>query len=730
MTLDEYLAEIAAITAGREAPPRPMTTLDTLRYITPGPPAQDRPSLLELLKTNPYGMGSFPPQTGQGDIRSAPSNWLADAVAGEARDPIRARLAEGVRGVGQAAGQAQDWASDPDNQQMMAEGAVGLGLGMAAPYATLLPRAVVGGGAMLYGMTNASKPLEGNPSTTADMNEIIRKFEQDGSPELSSAKAKLDQAQSDLRAADSNAQSLTGAFTTPQPGTRRPSQQMLDESRNAAADARRRVATAQAAHDAELSRVRDGSKERARAVMTARAGAAEDRDRILRDAPKPFHTQYNALRQEVPVLPDAAMLPLAAGAGMVAASKALPVASSWMTRALAGRIAGTTPVTPQAAARVTEMAAKNAGNPQVFSGKDAAIGAVGGVTLGALPTTFNGLNQTPQNPERTAADVYAAGLLDVDPRKSRAMEQAGVIPRQNPYYTPLEPTLESLGLYGSKMAMGALEGAAGGKAAGYLMESMKPRFSGPLARVNEFSDDVAADTIRGRQAQAYAGQDVADTVPRPPQYQPSYRPAQPGPTTPGAGSTGPSVPPGVGGAGPSQGSQQLGGTSVGGTTSTSVFGPHQANQAPVPSYASYDRTVYGKTTDNFIENELDSVVGKLPASSRLMYLEDIASDQRWASELAQRYQAAGLPPVDPVKLVERARGTLDEMIKAERMLSAGAGFKRSVSQPALRDPVMQALTGQGHTLAVPLAVGGGAAALNPMMFTSDPRPMNALGDHY
>ncbi len=621
--------------------------------------------------------------------------------------------------------------SMPQQQQVM-ESAVQLGAGMAAPYALALPRAAIAAGALGYGMTTASKPVNTSPSDTADLNEVIRSLEAQGSPELTSRKGALDranQARVDAeRALTAMQQRQSGKLAD---GEKRPSQQSLDAARAAATKARTDFDAAQAAHDAELQRVRDTSKERAGSVMTARASAAIERDRIRKDAPQTFAKRYEDARREFPILPDAAMLPFAAGAGAVAAKQALPVASSWMNRSLAGSIASKLPVTPEAAARVTDIAAKNAANPSLVKLGDAATGAIAGGTFGLLPTTYNGLTQTPQNPDRVAADAYSATLLDIDPRKPRAEQLAKAYPERNPNYTPLEPTMDSVFNYGSKAVMGLLEGAAGGKTAGILTEALKPTFKGPLAKVNEFSDDVVAQIIRARQAKAYGEQDVTGTVPRPPQYQANPTKAHNGRSASGEQAQQQHT----GGESGSQGAQGANGSQKSGSEPGAADRPSDYAQRfrsnepwfhnhPLPdipprnyfddpqvfppyNFPQNPNALIGneaKVTTDYVRRAIQDLASRGP-KAKWAGLEPILTSQKRqeevAAEINRNLAAAGLKQLPLQELVWRIRGTAKEFAK----LSGQRDGRYSDI-----DRTMASVTGKRNTLAVPLAVGASAAA--------------------
>lgn len=406
------------------------------------------------------------------------------------------------------------------------QGAVGLGAGMllgpAASAYMALPRAAQFGLPFAYGMTNAAKDATPGPST-ADRQELIRQLEHQGSPEMEAARAALAAAEAEVQKSVQGAQSLTQMHTNPQQGERRPSQEMLNTARAAQAAALERRNAALKAFNAELARVREVSSQRADAVMTARGEGQAERERILADAPKPFHKVYEGVRQEVPLLPDSAMLPFAAGAGAVAAKQVFPIASSWIARAGAQRVANAGPMTAEKAATLNTIANRSAGNPRIMDMGDVATGAASGFTFGALPLAYNGLNQSPMNPEHVAASLYASKLLDIDPSKARAVQQADAIPAGNPLYEQARDPKSILFALG----MGALEGGAGGKLAGLVTESMKPRFSNIRNLTEPFSDDVAAEAIRMRQAAAYANQSVRGSVPKPAPYQPQLPPGLP-----------------------------------------------------------------------------------------------------------------------------------------------------------------------------------------------------------
>jgi len=85
--------------------------------------------------------------------------------------------------------------------------------------------------------------------------------------------------------------------------------------------------------------------------------------------------------------------------------------------------------------------------------------------------------------------------------------------------------------------------------------------------------------------------------------------------------------------------------------------------------------------------------------------------QRLAEAAQARHALQGLPQADPASVLQRARGTTDELRALDEVLrSTGRG---SVTAPAARGPVLNASTGRDHTLAIPAAATG-AGALGAM----------------
>lgn len=415
--------------------------------------------------------------------------------------------------------------------------ALGPAAGPIAAGVSRLPTLAKLGLPLLYGMTTGARDAE--PAGNADLQELRNQLEQQGSPRIQELQAALATARQRQASVDAEAGKA-------KPGSQARS---ADAARRAVAD---EVSRLQTALDAETERTRGTAMDRANAVMMARSEGEAERKRILDAAPKTFNQSYEDLRKDVPVLPGAGWLPAVAGAGLVGATKLLPVLASRRAYGQANELVKMGGAENVAAAG--RLADANARNVKILSPTDAGVGAVGGVAAAALPVASDRLTQPSYNPERLAADAYLASLLEIDPKREAAAARAESIPKDNPAVSD-----SSVGNYAVKGVIGAMEGAGAGKVAGILAESMKPRFSAAMAARDAYSDQSAAELLRMKGAEKYGKQAVA--VPKPPVYQPTGgpppggQPPNPPPVPPGANpgaGGGPSIsdPPAIGGGGP------------------------------------------------------------------------------------------------------------------------------------------------------------------------------------
>lgn len=81
--------------------------------------------------------------------------------------------------------------------------------------------------------------------------------------------------------------------------------------------------------------------------------------------------------------------------------------------------------------------------------------------------------------------------------------------------------------------------------------------------------------------------------------------------------------------------------------------------------------------------------------------------EHMAADLERRYAAKGFPSVDPRELRDRASGTNRAMHELTDVLG---GTNSQITNPRLRQSVINAISGKPYTLAVPAAAGLGAAA--------------------
>lgn len=532
------------------------------------------------------------------------------------------------------------------------------------------------GAAGAYGMLNASTPA--NSLNDSDLNELRRTLEHEEGPEAKQLRAQLSDAAKRRADIDKQLTTLQASKATANVKSTRDSIVSAEQQQRAA---QAEVDRLQGLLTGEVERGRKVAGERADSVMSARRFAEGERDRVRSDQPKPFHQRYGELQKDLPLLPDAALLPYVAGAGTVAATKSLPWLSSWFNRGAAGTLAASDKVDDVAAA--VAMADRHAGKPKLLSGQDLGMGAVGGSSFGVLPLTYNSLTQPEKNPERAASEVYANNLLDVDPIKARATEAAKAMPEQNPWYTPR--TLEGSGQYGWNMGVAALEGAVGGKAAGLLMEGTKPRYSAVRDAADRYSDKTANEILRMKGAKAYG--DQTPDVPTPGPYSPLS--AQP---IPGAIQ------------GPGAGRQVVAG--AGQQQALLPSPPHGPQVSPaIPASVEYDHIVHGPIARQYLDEFLTH---GHPTRNRVLGqgrpVEDVM-----AEDILQRINSAGGVPVPTAsKVASRVGSSMAEYNHLTDVLKA---TNADVTHPRIRQDMLNAVQGRPGMLALPAAVGVGSLTL-------------------
>lgn len=397
----------------------------------------------------------------------------------------------------QAAGIEADAPRLQQNSEMLADvGAAGasmlLPFGPAAKAIQYAPR-VTGTLAGILGLTGGSVAPDSNE--TADLKELRKALADAGSPELNRLNEALKEARSRTAVLDQQAGGL-------RPGEVTRSKGISSARTENASD----IARLESEVAAERSRVAKEAGERADSVMSARAAATTARDFERSKAPKPFMQWYEQdLRKELPLMPPAWALPMAAGAAGVGASKALSVPSAWLGRVNASRAIQRGDV-PAAEALVAQHAPAGASSFM----KDAGTGAVSGFTMGTIPLAADRMTQPAMNPEKAAQTAYSAELLDIDPRKAAALNRAANLPDRNPALA----ATENWRSWALGMGAGAIEGASVGKLAGAMIDGLKPKFANvkaEIARAKKPADEVVAlSQNMDRSADAIAGKQVSD----------------------------------------------------------------------------------------------------------------------------------------------------------------------------------------------------------------------------
>lgn len=124
------------------------------------------------------------------------------------------------------------------------------------------------------------------------------------------------------------------------------------------------------------------------------------------------------------------------------------------------------------------------------------------------------------------------------------------------------------------------------------------------------------------------------------------------------------------------------------------------------SYAAYDQSVHGPVSRQY----LDELLTRRHPTRIAADIQQGDIGEHMAQELGRRYQAQGVPAVDPAGLAERARGSHERAQSIANVLqdtnAAGA------TAPRIREQMLNAITGQPGTLAIPAGIGLGAASMS------------------
>lgn len=314
---------------------------------------------------------------------------------------------------------------------------------------TAAPR-LTGAAAAAWGLLNNSKDAEPGSS---DLNEIKKSLVSQGSPELTRLQKEIDSLNQQIATANS-AEVKGSAQMRARNEQTAPMQRRLDELTPL--------------YEAERQRIEKEAGDRSNSVMEARSAGEAARDRERGKVSPTFSQAYENTRKEMPVLPPQWALPFAMGAGGVAASKALGVPSAWL-----GRLRAEKALNAGNGERAAAFADAHAPEGIGAFTKDMGKGAIFGVSGGTMPLGADLATQPAYNPEKAAQNAYVGELLDIDPRKAAAMQLASSLPDKN----PAREAATSPGNWLMNALGGAIEGAAGGKMAGALVDAAKPTFS-------------------------------------------------------------------------------------------------------------------------------------------------------------------------------------------------------------------------------------------------------------
>lgn len=376
----------------------------------------------------------------------------AKAAAASAVDPFG--LTSGA--IGQYSPDAAKALTDIQDESAVgsAAGAIAGG-GGAAALASRVAKPVAAGLAGLIGMTGSAKPAGGRDPEF----EELRRSLIGETPEVKRLRQQVDDAAAAVRS------------STALEGKAAGSKQMQARG-SATASAREALAQAEERLAAEVAKGEQEATRRADAIMMGRAEGKKARKEVLDSQPKPFFQQYEAARADLPFLPSGSVLPIAGGAAMVGATKALPTMSAWLGRGTASRALASGD-DALAQALVDQHAPTRSFMQSVgHHAKPAAIGGAVGMGAGAAPLGLDAYQLPLMNPEKEAGNRFVEQLLDIDPRKAEERKRVDQMPPENPAKVKAQDWQE----YVKAMGFGALEGATGGKIAGLLADAATPGF--------------------------------------------------------------------------------------------------------------------------------------------------------------------------------------------------------------------------------------------------------------
>lgn len=122
---------------------------------------------------------------------------------------------------------------------------------------------------------------------------------------------------------------------------------------------------------------------------------------------------------------------------------------------------------------------------------------------------------------------------------------------------------------------------------------------------------------------------------------------------------------------------------------------------PPPAYAPYDPATHGQASRQMLDDMMNQ-----PNANASGVLRD---PERMAQLAEARSAGLGHPIVDPAAVRLRARGTVEEIRLLDDLLRSGQ-INRTLTGPAHRQQVLDAITGRDYTLALALLAGAAANA--------------------
>lgn len=181
-------------------------------------------------------------------------------------------------------------------------------------------------------------------------------------------------------------------------------------------------------------------------MMRIRGEAADKRDSVLRDAPKPFAKAFPTTSEIMPWMPVIAGGVTGGILGTARAYSSQRALGAWdksLEKASNPRLGNATrEVEANVARNIADEWPVKTGMDQFKSkaveySAPAGAGALEGAIIPNLPHAYNILKTEEENPERKALQAYYRGLADNDPERARMkalLEDENALPKGNPAY--------------------------------------------------------------------------------------------------------------------------------------------------------------------------------------------------------------------------------------------------------------------------------------------------------